>query len=42
LRTWQRLPFAEIGRQMGRSAGAAEKLWLRAVERLQAVLRNIE
>jgi RNA polymerase sigma-70 factor (ECF subfamily) len=42
LRTWQRLPFAEIGQQMGRSAGAAEKLWLRAVERLQQVLRTVE
>jgi RNA polymerase sigma-70 factor (ECF subfamily) len=42
LRTWQRLPFAEIGQRMGRSAGAAEKLWLRAVERLQAALRNVE
>jgi RNA polymerase sigma-70 factor, ECF subfamily len=42
LRTWQRLPFAEIGEQMQRSTGAAEKLWLRAVERLQSVLRNVE
>jgi RNA polymerase sigma-70 factor (ECF subfamily) len=41
LRTWQRLPFAEIGKRMGRSAGAAEKLWLRAVERLQTALRNV-
>ena len=32
LRTWRRLPFAEIGREMDRSAGAAEKLWLRAEE----------
>lgn len=42
LRTWQRLPFAEVGREMGRSAGAAQKLWLRAIERLQAALRTIE
>lgn len=41
MRTWQRLPFAEIGRQMERSTGAVEKLWLRAVERLQAVLRTV-
>jgi RNA polymerase sigma-70 factor (ECF subfamily) len=42
LRTWQRLPFADIGRQMGRSAGAAQKLWMRAVERLQDLLRTVE
>lgn len=35
LRTWERLAFAEVGRLMQRSAGAAEKLWLRAVERLE-------
>jgi RNA polymerase sigma-70 factor (ECF subfamily) len=42
LRTWQRLTFVEIGRQMGRSAGAAQKLWLRAVEQLQDVLRDVK
>jgi RNA polymerase sigma-70 factor (ECF subfamily) len=41
LRTWQRLSFAEIGHQMGRSAGAAQKLWLRAVEQLQVMLRDV-
>jgi RNA polymerase sigma-70 factor (ECF subfamily) len=35
LRHEQELPFEEIGRQMGRSANAAQKLWARAVERLQ-------
>lgn len=33
-RNRDRLSFAEIGRAMNRSAGAARKLWLRAVERL--------
>jgi RNA polymerase sigma-70 factor, ECF subfamily len=42
LRTWQRLPFAEIGQRMGRSAGAVQKLWMRAVERLQDELRTLE
>ena len=41
LRTWQRLPFAEIGQQFGRTGGAVEKLWLRAVERLEVELRSI-
>ncbi len=34
LRTWQQLPFEEIGRNMNRSTDAARKLWARAVERL--------
>lgn len=42
LRTWQRLPFAEIGARMGRSPAAAEKLWLRAVERLQVELKALK
>ena len=41
LRTWQLLPYAQVGPLLGRSADAAEKLWLRAVERLQVELRNI-
>ena len=41
LRTWERLAFAEVGRLMQRSAGAAEKLWLRAVERLEIEIRDI-
>jgi RNA polymerase sigma-70 factor (ECF subfamily) len=35
LRYREELPFEEIGRLMGRSSNAAEKLWLRAVERLR-------
>jgi len=42
LRAWQRLPFAEIGRRLGRSTGAAEKLWIRAIERLDRELRALE
>lgn len=34
LRTWQQLPFEEIGTIMNRSPEAARKLWTRAVERL--------
>jgi RNA polymerase sigma-70 factor (ECF subfamily) len=35
LRYQDERPFEEIGRLMGRTANAARKLWLRAVERLQ-------
>lgn len=41
LRTWEGLPFAEIGRRLDLSAGAAEMFWLRAVERLHAELMTI-
>jgi RNA polymerase sigma-70 factor (ECF subfamily) len=41
LRTWEGLPFAEIGRQLDISAGAAEMLWSRAVERLHALLNTV-
>jgi RNA polymerase sigma-70 factor (ECF subfamily) len=34
-RNYDRLPFDEIGRRLGRSAEAARKLWVRAVEQLQ-------
>lgn len=42
LRTWQRLPLDEVGRQMGRSADAAGKLWMRAVECLEAEMRMVQ
>ncbi len=35
LRCRDNLPFGEIGRRMDRSTNAAQKLWARAVERLQ-------
>jgi len=37
-RNYDRLPFDEIGQRLGRSAEAARKLWVRAVERLQQEL----
>jgi RNA polymerase sigma-70 factor (ECF subfamily) len=36
----EQLPFEEIGRLMNRSANAAEKLWARAVLRLEQVLET--
>lgn len=38
LRYWRGLSFADIGIAMDRTAGAARKLWYRAIERLQAEL----
>jgi RNA polymerase sigma-70 factor, ECF subfamily len=35
LRYWKELSFDEIGRRMERSAGAARKLWARALEQLR-------
>jgi RNA polymerase sigma-70 factor (ECF subfamily) len=40
LRNWERLAFDEIGRRMGRSAGAARALWMRALEQLAASLEQ--
>jgi RNA polymerase sigma-70 factor (ECF subfamily) len=40
LRYQEELPFEEIGRLMDRSSNAAEKLWLRAVERLRQELET--
>jgi RNA polymerase sigma-70 factor, ECF subfamily len=37
-RNYERLSFEEIAQRLDRTAGAARKLWLRAVERLQATL----
>lgn len=37
-RNYERLGFEEIGRRLGRSAGAARKLWTRAIDMLQAHL----
>ncbi len=38
LRNFEQLEFAEIGKQMGRSADAARKLWARALHSLQETL----
>lgn len=39
LRSWEDLPFDEIGSRMGRSKEAVRKLWVRAIERLQQEIR---
>jgi len=38
LRNLQRLPFEEVAERMGRSRGAVQMLWMRAVERLRSLL----
>jgi RNA polymerase sigma-70 factor (ECF subfamily) len=38
LRSLSRLPFAEVGRRLGRSEDAAGKLWFRAIQNLRARL----
>lgn len=38
LRSYERLSFEEIGLRMQRTADAARKLWVRAIEQLQRVL----
>lgn len=40
-RNEDRISFEEIGRRLGRSAGAAQQLWLRALEVLQHELDDI-
>lgn len=35
LRNWERLPFEEIGKRMGRTTDAAKKLWARAMQQLR-------
>lgn len=42
LREWEKLSFAEVGEQLGRSADAARQLWYRAVERLSQELDHGE
>lgn len=40
LRSLQRLSFEEVANRMGRSRGACQMLWMRAVERLREMLGN--
>lgn len=40
LRNWERLSFAEIGKQMQRSEDAAKKLWARALGNLRDALND--
>ena len=42
LRNLRELPFEEIAKQMGRSAGATRMLWLRALEKLKQLYREDE
>ncbi len=37
-RTYERCSFEEVGRRLQRSAGAARKIWARAIEQLQEIL----
>jgi RNA polymerase sigma-70 factor (ECF subfamily) len=39
-RSFDQLPFEEIGRRLQRSSEAARRVWIRAVARLQALLRD--
>jgi RNA polymerase sigma-70 factor (ECF subfamily) len=38
LRSFQRKPFAEIGKQLGRTDEAARKLWARGIEKLSEIM----
>lgn len=40
LRNLQRLPFDEVAERMGRSRGAVQMLWARALKRLQEILNE--
>jgi RNA polymerase sigma-70 factor (ECF subfamily) len=42
LRNLEDLPFAEVAERMGRAAGAARMLWVRALARLREELRAVE
>jgi RNA polymerase sigma-70 factor (ECF subfamily) len=42
LRNLEGLPFAEVARRMGRTAGAVRILWVRAVDQLRQLLKEEE
>jgi RNA polymerase sigma-70 factor (ECF subfamily) len=42
LRNLEGLPFSEVARRMGRSAGAVRILWVRAVDQLRRLLQTEE
>jgi RNA polymerase sigma-70 factor (ECF subfamily) len=42
LRNLEGLPFAEVARRMGRTAGAVRILWVRAVDQLRRLLQAEE
>lgn len=41
LRNLERLPFDEVGQRMGRSRPAVQMLWMRAIKKLEEILRPI-
>lgn len=40
LRNLEHLPFEKVGRKMGRSAGAARMLWMRALEKIHQLMEG--
>jgi RNA polymerase sigma-70 factor (ECF subfamily) len=42
LRNWERRTFEEIGQQLGRSADAVRKTFLRAIEKLGTLLKDVD
>ncbi|MCA9054418.1 MAG: sigma-70 family RNA polymerase sigma factor [Planctomycetaceae bacterium] len=42
LRNLQRLPFDEVAERMNRSRPAAQMLWMRAIKRLEELLRDVQ
>lgn len=42
LRSLQRLPFEEVAERMGRSRPATQMLWMRAIEKLEALLTSAD
>jgi len=40
LRNLQRLPFSDVAQQMGRSRPAVQMLWMRAIKKLEEVLKS--
>jgi RNA polymerase sigma-70 factor, ECF subfamily len=42
LRTFDRLSFEEVGKQLGRSTEAARKIWTRAIQKIAQELRSYE
>jgi DNA-directed RNA polymerase specialized sigma24 family protein len=42
LRNREHLSFAEMSLLLGRSIDATRKLWVRAIERMQAELRDVK
>jgi len=41
LRNLQRLPFQDVAERMGRSRPATQMLWMRAIQKLQEILAQM-